>query len=161
MLFAILRKKKQEVEMDNNLKNSLTIKILIGCLGGLGICIMLYAFGEYDTIILDKPKFIAQIFGSMLLGAVCMGTQIVYDIESWGIRKSTTIHYLICVASFITASTVLGWFDASILWIVLIIYTATYVCIWLIYSAVYKREVRQMNSDLEKMLRKGQEGGRH
>ena len=146
--------------MDNNLKTGLTIKILIGCLVGGFICVMLYAFGAYDNIIMDKPAVIAQILGSMIFGAICMGTQIVYDIESWGIRKSTTIHYLICIIAFIFASSILKWFRADIMWMVLIIFTISYVFIWLIYSAVYKREVRQMNNDLEKMLRKGQEGGR-
>lgn len=146
--------------MDNNLKTGLTIKILIGCLVGGFICVMLYAFGAYDNIIMDKPAVIAQILGSMIFGAICMGTQIVYDIESWGIRKSTTIHYLICIIAFIFASSILKWFRADIMWMVLIIFTISYVFIWLIYSAIYKREVRQMNNDLEKMLRKGQEGGR-
>ncbi|MBQ1897029.1 MAG: DUF3021 domain-containing protein [Lachnospiraceae bacterium] len=146
--------------MDNNLKTGLTIKILIGCLVGGFICVMLYAFGAYDNIIMDKPAVIAQILGSMIFGAICMGTQIVYDIESWGIRKSTTIHYLICIIAFIFASSILKWFRADIMWMVLIIFTISYVFIWLIYSAIYKREVREMNNDLEKMLRKGQEGGR-
>ena len=151
---------QKEAIMDNNLKTGLTIKILIGCLVGGFICVMLYAFGAYDHIIMDKPAVIAQILGSMIFGAISMGTQIVYDIESWGIRRSTTIHYLICVIAFLITSTLLGWFSADIMWIVLIIFTVTYVCIWLIYSAVYKREVRQMNNDLEKMLLRGQEGGR-
>lgn len=150
----------KEAIMDNNLKTGLTIKILIGCLVGGFICVMLYAFGAYDNIIMDKPAVIAQILGSMIFGAICMGTQIVYDIESWGIRKSTTIHYLICIIAFIFASSILKWFRADIMWMVLIIFTISYVFIWLIYSAVYKREVRQMNNDLEKMLHRGQEGGR-
>ena len=150
----------KEAIMDNNLKTGLTIKILIGCLVGGFICVMLYAFGAYDNIIMDKPAVIAQILGSMIFGAICMGTQIVYDIESWGIRKSTTIHYLICIIAFIFASSILKWFRADIMWMVLIIFTISYVFIWLIYSAIYKREVREMNNDLEKMLRKGQEGGR-
>lgn len=150
----------KEAIMDNNLKTGLTIKILIGCLVGGFICVVLYAFGAYDDIIMDKPAVIVQILGSMIFGAICMGTQIVYDIESWGIRRSTTIHYLICVVAFLITSTLLGWFSADIMWIVLSIFTVTYVCIWLIYSAVYKRKVRQMNNDLEKMLRRGQEGGR-
>ena len=150
----------KEAIMDNNLKTGLTIKILIGCLVGGFICVMLYAFGAYDNIIMDKPAVIAQILGSMIFGAICMGTQIVYDIESWGIRKSTTIHYLICIIAFIFASSILKWFRADIMWMVLIIFTISYVFIWLIYSAIYKREVRQMNNDLEKMLHRGQEGGR-
>jgi positive regulator of sigma E activity len=139
-----------EVRMEN-LKLSLVIRALIGALIGIGICLMLYAFGEYDNMITDKPA---------LLGAINMGTQIVYDIEAWGIRKSTIVHYLICVMTFICASTLLHWFSADILWIVLIIFTVIYMIIWFIYSTLYKREVRQMNSGLEKMLRKGQEGGR-
>ncbi len=132
----------KEAIMDNNLKTGLTIKILIGCLVGGFICVMLYAFGAYDDIIMDKPAVIAQILGSMIFGAICMGTQIVYDIESWGIRKSTTIHYLICIIAFIFASSILKWFRADIMWMVLIIFTISYVFIWLIYSAIYKREVR-------------------
>ncbi|MCR5738512.1 MAG: hypothetical protein K6G43_01680 [Lachnospiraceae bacterium] len=61
--------------MDNNLKTGLTIKILIGCLVGGFICVMLYAFGAYDDIIMDKPAVIVQILGSMIFGAICMGTQ--------------------------------------------------------------------------------------
>ena len=148
-----------EVRMEN-LKMSLVIRTLIGALIGTGICLMLYAFGKYDNMIMDKPAFIAQFIGSILLGAINMGTQIVYDIEAWGIRKSTIVHYLICVMTFICASTLLHWFSADILWIVLIIFTIIYMIIWFIYSTLYKREVRQMNSGLEKMLRKGQEGGR-
>lgn len=81
----------KEAIMGNNLKTGLTIKILIGCLVSGFICVMLYAFGAYDDIIMDKPAVIVQILGSMIFGAICMGTQIVYDIESWGIRRSTAI----------------------------------------------------------------------
>ena len=47
-----------------NLKVSLVIRALIGALIGICICLMLYAFGEYDHIIMDKPAFIAQFIGS-------------------------------------------------------------------------------------------------
>lgn len=143
-----------------NLKVNLAVRALIGALIGIGICLMLYAFGEYDNLIMDKAAFIAQFIGSAILGAVNMGTQIVYDIESWGIRKSTIVHYIICVMTFICVSTFLHWFSVDVTWIVLIIFTVLYMIIWLIYSALYKREVRRMNKGLEMMLRKGQEGGR-
>lgn len=115
--------------------------------------IMFAALASYEDIN-DRITLLVQLLGSGLLGAVNMGSTIVYDFENWGIGQATLTHYAVALFSFLTANETLGWFNHSVLFVVCVIFTIVYIIIWLIQYAIYKVKVREMNKDLEAMLLK-------
>ena len=142
-----------------DIKTRFFINTLIGALAGVLIWVMLYMLGVYpDELVLDRPAMLAQLTGSLLLGALNMGGSTIYGIERWSLWKVTLIHYLLSMSSIVLASTVLGWFDMRTLIIMLAVCTFIYVLIWLVNCINYKRSVKKMNRDLELMINKEQEG---
>lgn len=143
------------------MKKDFLIRALIGTIIGLAICITLYAFGIFDNIVLDnKGLMISQFVGSAILGFVSMGGTIVYDVEKWGLTKVTALHYAMTLAVFVLDCLILSWFPLGVLPIVLVIFTIAYFIIWLINYLIYKRNIRDINSDLDE-LRKREEGESH
>lgn len=135
-----------------DLKTRLTIKALIGALAGIAICIFFYAIGAYDHILTNRPLFILQFVGSAVLGIVSMGGSIAYEIDSWGLTKATLVHYVVTLGTFVGISVLLGWFSETIaLLIAFLVMTVMYFLIWLFNYAIWKREIRKINSDLNKM----------
>ncbi len=134
------------------LKNRFIIKVLAGALIGIAICFMLYAFGEYDHMIMDKTAFIAQFLGSAIFGMIAMGGSVVYEIDTWGITLSTVIHYSMTMGSYLVTASLLHWFDGKILLITFGLMSVGYFIIWFINYALWKREIRNINTDLKNMI---------
>lgn len=57
--------------------------------------------------------FIIQIVGSALLGVICNGGSVAYEIDSWGLTKATLIHYTVSLGVFILACKLLHWFPSD------------------------------------------------
>ncbi|WP_458458306.1 DUF3021 domain-containing protein [Pseudobutyrivibrio sp.] len=138
------------------------IKVLIGALVGIGICLTIFAFGGYDSQILEnKMEFLVQILGSALLGVICNGGAVVYEIDSWGVTKATIIHYIASLVAFLIACVFLHWFPKEYFLPVIFAFTLIYIGIWLINFITWRNTIRQMNADLERMIRTEREGGEH
>ncbi len=145
--------------MEQLLKYRFIIQILAGALLGMLISITIYLFdGFSEDMISNRWAFFWQVVGSGLNGAVCMGSSIIYEFEKWGLRKVTILHYLICLLSFLTACLLLQWFPISTFCIVLPVYTFVYFIVWVMEYVFWKREIRKINQDLEKFLKKDREG---
>jgi hypothetical protein len=54
-------------------------------------------------------------------------------------------------------SELLGWFPHDILFIVFVMFTATYALIWLTEYLIWKKQIKDMNRDLETMRGNDQE----
>ena len=140
------------------LKYRFIIKVLAGALAGIMISMVLFLF---DTTIDPGSGHLAwfiQFVGSGLNGAICMGSSIFYEIDSWGLRKATVLHYLLCLGSFSITSAVLKWFPTDILLIVFLVFTVVYILIWLTEYLLWKREIRQINDDLKNIRQKEEKG---
>ncbi len=87
-----------------------------------------------------------------LFGAAAMGGQVVYEIEDWGLTRATLTHFAITLGGFCLLWYLLGLFRPGdlVFWIILASYVAAYFIIWLIQFLSYKRQIRQMNKELQK-----------
>ena len=148
--------------MKKELISKTIIRALIGAIIGIVISIAICLFsGNYKEIINHPGYFVAQLTGSALLGLVNMGAMSIYEIESWGLVKTTVIHFAISFTSFLLANTLLGWFGRNILVIVIIVFVLVYFMIWLIQYLIWKKEIKNLNNDLKNMMSKKEEGDRH
>ena len=143
----------------NDLKRKLLIRSLIGAGCGVIICFcFIFDDGLFEHLMNNKLELFVQILGSAVYGAIPMGGTIVYEIESWGLRRATFTHYCMTFTAFIIASLLLKWFSPSVLIIVLIILTVIYFMIWAFEYFIWKKSIRELNSDLEEFINKEHSG---
>ncbi len=94
-------------------------------------------------------ELVSGVFGSLILG-----TTVVYGIEKWSILKSTAIHFCVSMSMYYVTAFTLRWLypkniaeNLTMLAILIVVY----IIIWLANYLSYKKEVRKLNSELEKM----------
>ena len=132
--------------MKKELISKTIIRALIGTIIGIGISVAICMFsGNYKEIFNHPGAFVAQLTGSALLGFVNMGAMSIYDIESWGLVRTTVTHFAISFTSFLLANTLLGWFGRNMLVIMIIAFVLVYFLIWLIQYLIWKKEIAMKN----------------
>lgn len=138
-----------------DLKTKTIIRALVGAILGVAICFFMAGIGGGLGELASNPlELIRQIIGSSLLGIVSMGGMTIYEIESWGLLRTTCTHFILSLSAFLLCNSLLGWFEKDIILIVLVVWIITYFLIWLFQWLHCKSEIKKMNSDLEKMQRK-------
>lgn len=142
--------------MTNLRKKALWLS-LIGFVLGIvvGICIQLILkpeFLSFTNHILTKVLY--YLFCG-LLGALCMGSSVIYDIESWSVLRCTATHFLITFGGFIAfyagliAIGVSNLPPLGIRIFIVVIFVIVYFCIWLVQYLIYRRKVKKMNAKLQ------------
>ena len=134
------------------------IRALLGAVIGIGISISLHVFFNGYA---DAYEVVIQLVGSAILGIVNMGAMSIYDIESWGLLRSTVTHFVLSLSSFLLANSLLGWFDKNVMLIVIVAFVLIYFMIWLFQYLIWKKEIRKMNENLNRMNNVKEEGDQH
>ncbi len=130
---------------------------LLGCTLGILIGAVTWVFLTTDEEYANRMALLAQLFGSGIYGAICMGGTIVYDIESWSLIRATATHYITTFTAFFITNALLGWFGSDIVLIAFIFLTIGYFIIWIIEYTIYKRQVRKLNEDLKSLIKETEE----
>ncbi len=130
------------------LKNRFLINSLIGIIAGMIVGIIMWklsGLGDYEG-----GSFVLHMIMSALHGLVPCGAMTVYEIESWGLTKSTVVHATITLATILLIELPMKWFTWSAEFaIAMVIYVIIYVIIWLTNYLYWKHTVREMNVQLE------------
>ena len=130
------------------LKNRFLINSLIGTILGMIVGIIFWSLGGEGT--LEGRSFLLHIIMSGLHGMIPCGMAAVYEIESWGLTKSTVVHALVTLATILGIELPMKWFEPGPEFVIaMVIYVIIYVFIWLINYLHWKREVRKMNEQLK------------
>ncbi len=143
---------REEVTMD--IKTKFMFRTLLGFTLGLIIGIIMFALSIPDGAPFDRTFFIFHLIGSSIMGLVGYGGAIVYDIESWSLGRATFTHYIVTFMTMFVISEMLGWFSHDVLFYTFLAFTFAYAMIWLFEYLVWKKQIRQMNDELEVMLKK-------
>ena len=150
-----------------NLKNRFLFKAAIGFSLGVLVTIMINIIcgalenGNAVTYLDDLSsirygrshiRVMLELLTGGLLGLIGNGGAVVYEIESWGILKATTVHFVMTMLAFFIIGVFNGWLTPR-LSLVNVIMTCimifVYLAIWLIQYFVYKREIDIINSDIK------------
>ena len=137
-----------------DLRDKILFRALLGFTLGLIAGIVMYALCVPEGAPFEKTFFIFHLIGSSIMGLVGYGGAIVYDIESWSLGRATFTHYIVSFMTMFVISEMLGWFSHGILFYVFISFTLVYIIIWLTEYLIWKKQIREMNQDLEAMLKK-------
>ena len=156
-----------------DLKNKFILKFAIGFSFGILICTIITSvittasINDGNTYFCDPTfssmfsneivAFIIQMIVSGLLGAICMGGTVVYEIEEWSVLKATATHFLIANGMFILTATFLKWWSIND-WVSNLIFIGIillmYILIWLIQYVIYKIEVKKIKRDIKEFRKK-------
>ncbi len=136
-----------------DLKHKFMFRALLGMLLGMIVGVIMYVLFTPDGETMNKAYFLLHMFGACLMGLVGNGGAIVYEFEDWPLFRATFTHYILTFMTMFMISELLGWFDHSILLIVFVVFTIVYMAIWFTEYFVWKKEIREMNRDLEIMLK--------
>ena len=91
---------------------------------------------------------------SGLIGAAGMGGTVLYELERWPLLAIDLIHYALCMAAFLPVGHFLGWFPTKDVALVMAaIMFAVHFTIFLIMCAIYRKQVRELNTLQEQFLR--------
>ena len=87
-----------------------------------------------------------QTFLSGVLGAVGMGSSVLYYMEKCPLAVATIVHFIICYGLYIPIGFTLCWLTGiTDVLIMLAAYIVTYTGIWLIMSAIYSSKISELN----------------
>jgi len=96
-------------------------------------------------------RFALYLILSGVLGAVNVGTTILYDFDEWSLARSTLTHFCITMTTLCAIGFPMRWFSLHdpVTWWMFLIFVVIYFIIWLVLYLKYRREVRQINSALK------------
>lgn len=126
------------------------IGFALGALTGLGF-LAAHGIGAYYAEN-GAARTALYLVMSGLLGAVNMGSAMVYDMERWGLLRCTLMHFAVAMATVCAVGFSMGWLslsDPATPW-ALAGCVAVYFIIWLIMYLRYKRQIRRINEALKR-----------
>lgn len=144
-------------------------KILVNSLNGIVLGVFLgyvlsivssifYGDGNYYPVM---PQFVSKI-GSVLnatiiqtvlygvIGAICGGASVIWEIEKLGIIKQTIIYLVIELITILPIAYYLHWIGESIITLVIfiLIFFIVFMIIWTIIYIYNKRKINELNKKL-------------
>ena len=134
------------------LKSRFLINSLIGIIAGMTVGMVTWMLNPLAD--LANRSFALHIIMSGIHGLIPCGAMTVYEIESWGLTKSTVVHATLTLATILAIELPMKWFTLSAEFaIAMLIYVVIYVFIWLFNYLYWKRTVNEMNDQLELILK--------
>lgn len=87
-----------------------------------------------------------------LLGMVCAGGSVIWEIENWNILKQTGIYFLVICAFMMPIAYFLYWMEHSAagFFSYFMVFVLIFAVIWVIQFMIRKRDVEKMNANLYK-----------
>ena len=88
---------------------------------------------------------------SGLYGAFSMGLTVVYEIEEWGVTRTTLTHFSGVLAGFLILGFTQRWFSLNepSFYIMIAAFILVYFVIWLVQYLKYRQRVKQLNQELK------------
>ena len=126
-----------------------TIGFAIGLLVGIGFLALAGIRDYYAEN--GIGRFALHLILSGVLGAVNVGTTILYELDGWSLARSTLTHFCITMTALCAIGFSMGWFSLRepVTWWMFMIFVIVYFIIWLVLFLKYKRKVRQINMALK------------
>ena len=129
--------------------SKLVIKTLLGLVLGMIIGVVTWMISDPTLGNTTNTELIIHLVVSGLLGMICMGSSVVYDIDSWGLLKATVIHYLACMISFTASSMLLSWFPSRVSFAIMVaMMTLIYAGIWIGEMLHWRKTIEGLNEQI-------------
>lgn len=88
-----------------------------------------------------------------LLGSVYAAASVVWDVDSWSIARQSGVFFAVAAVAMMSIGYILHWMDHSASGILsfFLVFFAVFVVIWLAMYLVWRRKIRELNRDVEKI----------
>ena len=144
------------------MKKKLFIHLIVGFVVGAGIgnliAFLFSTLSGGDGIVAAElvaktgtaGAIVLQTFLSGILGLVSIGGMLLYEIDKWSLAKATIVHFVSISACFVGVSLILHWFPLRFAYyaIALGAMAVGFIIIWVCMYLAWKKEVREMNEEL-------------
>ena len=93
-----------------------------------------------------------HLFLSGLLGAIALGSSVVYEAESWSVTRCTVTHFVITFTTYFSIGFSMGWLEIGdiVSYIMIGCMIVAYFMIWLIMYLVSKKQAKQLDEELKR-----------
>jgi hypothetical protein len=137
------------------LRSKFVINSLIGFIVGMLVGIAIWMIPAVNS---EGRSLIVHVIVSGIHGLIPCGAATVYEIESWGVTKSTVVHATLTLAMILAIDLPMKWFTwGAEFAVAMAVYVVIYTIIWLANYLYWKHTVKEMNDQLE-ILHRYQEG---
>lgn len=104
----------------------------------------------------ETKAVIIQMICSLLVGAVCGGSSIIWDIEKWSLLKQTIIHFMVIVIPFFGVGYIMNWMPHYLYGALGYIggFIVVYIIMWFSLYFSIKEKIKKMNKQLQGMQQK-------
>ncbi|MFD2616555.1 DUF3021 domain-containing protein [Terrilactibacillus laevilacticus] len=100
---------------------------------------------HYQLETLSTEYMLRQQIGSMVFGAFCGLTALIYELKMFIRLLQLMIHFILLFTGYMVTGTILGWFTLSTMILPLFIFIFIYFCIWLSFYAYHKKLAKDLN----------------
>lgn len=96
---------------------------------------------------------IVQLICSLVVGAVCGGSSVIWEIEKWSLLKQTLVHFAVIAVPFFGIGYVMNWMPHHIYGALGYVggFVAIYLIMWLSIYFKIKAKIKKMNRQLQEM----------
>ncbi|MBR6336811.1 MAG: DUF3021 domain-containing protein [Ruminococcus sp.] len=130
------------------------IGFVLGMIVGNGIALLstmsLDRIVSNELIEMAGSKTLAIVIQTILgglIGAAGFGGMLLYEIESWSMIRTMSVHFTLIMLVFIPVCIILHWVGS--IWEMLILagfMLLGYMIVWLIMFCIYKAQVKELNT---------------
>ena len=134
---------------------------LLGSLSAGDGTLHLCASELVDAVGNPLTAFIIQALASGLFGVLAVGGSAIYSVEKWSLVKVTVIHYLMVMVGYYVLAFSVHWLsfsDPVPILIIFVMMTAGYVMIWLFNYLSYRKQLEEINKELDEFKHEPHEG---
>ena len=101
----------------------------------------------------ETTAVIVQMICSLLVGAICGGSSVIWEIEKWSLLKQTLVHFAVIVVPFFGIGYILNWMPHYLYGALGYVggFIAVYVIMWCSIYFSIKSKIKKMNKHLQEM----------
>lgn len=150
-----------------NIKKEIMIRSLIGSMGGIvisqfiliGIALVIGDGTFYscvpnliEAVGTETGAVILQTVLSAVLGAVCGGASVIWELDHWSLVKQTLLYFTLLAGAMLPVAYMTHWMEHSIKGILTYvgIFLGIFLLIWIVKYMIWKVKIDKLNRDLKR-----------
>lgn len=154
------------MKKESNIKKEIILRGLIGSMGGIvlsqliliGIALVV-GNGTFYSCVPELVKeigtetgaVIVQTVLSALLGAVCGGASIIWEVDHWSLAKQSCLYFLLLAGAMLPIAYLTHWMEHSMkgACIYIGIFVGIFLVIWVMQYVIWKVKIERLNKELK------------
>ena len=105
----------------------------------------------------ETTAVIVQMICALLVGAICAGSSVIWEIEKWSLLKQTLVHFAVIAVPFFGIGYIMNWMSHYLYGALGYIggFVAVYLIMWFSIYFSIKSKIQKMNKHLQELQQDG------